>query len=309
MDPNHLPGIAPLSSLIECVKARDEPNSPTNASSTQPSKGEAKESASRAGSVTEALKSPDAVRPPSPAWQRKESAISKPKSPAEHGPPSDISNSRPTSAGLHLPAAYQAASTESKTNSSLQPQDSFDDLFDESDDLGGHEQEYSPEKPAQINSAPVAAAANGSALVDPPPQRASISQPAHAAPTSDDLNSHSAVRLYSPTRAEIDAHPITQHYRSSRDKELTGIGTAPEVSAKQESVATESRQEQPASSTKDEMADKEIKEGDEGKFHSYHDTVKTMRRVLRYLRACANSVELYARHISQQAQLMPQASE
>lgn len=188
----------------------------------------------------------------------------------------------------------------------MQPQDSFDDLFDESDDLGEQQQEQSPEKPAQINNA---AAANGSALVDPPPQRASISQPAHAAPTSDDLNSHSAFQLYSPTRAEIDAHPITQYYRGSRDEISTGIGTAPEVRAKQESVATESRQEQPASSTKDEMADKEIKEGDEGKFHSYHDTVKTMHRVLRYLRACANSVELYARHISQQAQLMPQASE
>lgn len=87
--------------------------------------------------------------------------------------------------------------------------------------------------------------------------------PQPPSPTSD--LEQQPTQLYSPTKAEIDAHPIRQRLSVVRDDIVTGYGSAPEPPP----ITKQSRQEpvaapapQPAST--DAMADKEIKEGDDG---------------------------------------------
>ncbi|KAK4542183.1 hypothetical protein LTR36_007030 [Oleoguttula mirabilis] len=75
-------------------------------------------------------------------------------------------------------------------------------------------------------------------------------------PSTSDLDQH-APQLYSPTKAEIDSHPIRQRLSVVRDDISTACGSAPE-----EPPITESTRQEPIAST-DTMADKDIKEGDE----------------------------------------------
>ncbi|KAK5125739.1 hypothetical protein LTR85_012013 [Meristemomyces frigidus] len=81
-------------------------------------------------------------------------------------------------------------------------------------------------------------------------------------PSTSDLDQQ-PTQLYSPTKAEIDSHPIRQRLSVVRDDITTSYGLAPE----EPPTTEQSRQEPVAAPAQpaviDAMADKEIKEGDD----------------------------------------------
>jgi hypothetical protein len=80
--------------------------------------------------------------------------------------------------------------------------------------------------------------------------------------------------LYSPTRAEIESHPIRQRLSLGRDEIATGYGTAPEATSKNRIAPLEpglldSRQAQEGSNRLFDAMSSEapaVKEGDAGTF-------------------------------------------
>lgn len=85
------------------------------------------------------------------------------------------------------------------------------------------------------------------------------------APSTADPEHHSP-QLYSPTKLEIDAHLIRQRLSYVRDDITTALSCAPSNSAAPEATRRQEPDAAPAQPvTTGAMADKGIKEGDEGK--------------------------------------------
>lgn len=128
--------------------------------------------------------------------------------------------------------------------------------------LDDRKQETAPVEPGQVVAATAAFPSPQEA--SPAPSFGGTSHPLSPRPT----------QLYSPTRQEIESHPIRQRLSITRDDIVTGLGTAPEESQDlfDSTSQTNSRQAQEGSERLfDAMSEApNVKEGDEGMFAPYN---------------------------------------
>lgn len=83
-----------------------------------------------------------------------------------------------------------------------------------------------------------------------------------------------STQLYSPTKHEIDSHPIRQRLSTVRDDISTTLGSAPAADDEKDESRQDPQLSQPNNPLPRAMADTQVKEGDQGMFALFHQLMR-----------------------------------